>query len=186
MDEVITFSANLAARGCNVLLWSQAAVLEVGAQCLVEHFNDLALVVGLAPVEKDASGPCPPDHVFEPGNFSLSQRLGCWAAKWRLYTCIGFCTGLFSICVTGMLSREATLLSLPSLSRAAFVGAVHLGVSANTRYQLVNGAEVLLYRALPLLHARAGSVAIRFLNNWAGGFSWIALATVARNSWPLV
>ena len=162
-------------------------MLEVVSQCLVALLNDIALVVGLAPAAADASGGAqPPAHVFEPGAFSLAQRLGCWASKWRLYTAIGACTGLLSMCITGVLSREASLLSLASLSRAAFVGAVHLGVSANTRYQLVNGLEVLLYRALPMLQARACSVALRFANNWAGGFSWIALATVTRNAWPLV
>jgi len=40
-------------------------------------------------------------------------------------------------------------------------GALHMGISANTRYQLVNGIERLMYSMLPTAAARSASVGVR-------------------------
>ena len=87
--------------------------------------------------------------------------------------------------LTGALSRDAALLSAPVLARAALTGCLHLGISANTRYQLVNGLEVLLYSALPNSAARLGSIAVRFANNCAGARLWIALSALLSALWPV-
>lgn len=55
--------------------------------------------------------------------------------KWKLYTVIGFFTGLLSMVATGVISADAKLLTQLNLSKAAATGAFHLGISANTRYQ---------------------------------------------------
>ena len=64
------------------------------------------------------------------------------------------------------------------LGRAALTGCLHLGISSNTRYQLVNGIEVVLYSRLPQATARAGSVAIRVANNFAGARLWITASSL--------
>ena len=184
MDEVITLSANLAARGLRFWLWNVDVVLQVVSQMLVAAFNDMALVYFLAPGATTAAH-TGPSHVFQPGAFSTAERLMCWVNKWRLYTVIGACTGLLSIVVTAVLSREPSLFGLAVWGRATLIGCLHLGISANTRYQLVNGVEVLIYRSLPTSIARAGSVAVRFANNCAGSFSWILLSDLIRSVWVI-
>ena len=152
-------------------------------------FNDIALVWCLAPAAA-AAGATAEDaalnmaHVFQPGPFTPLQRAATWARKWRLYSFIGLFTGLLSIVVTGVLSRSPALLSPASLGRAALTGALHLGISANTRYQIVNGIEVLMYAALPEAAARAASVALRFANNCAGSMSWILLSSALAKAIP--
>jgi hypothetical protein len=158
----------------------------------VALFNDLALVWCLAPTSKEGAKPdaaadpaLSMAHVFQPGDFTLAQRAACWARKWRLYSLIGAVNGFLSMALTGVLSRDPALLAAPLLARAALTGCLHLGVSANTRYQLVNGTELLLYRALPTGVARLGSVAVRFANNCAGARLWIALSAALAAAWPV-
>jgi hypothetical protein len=150
-------------------------------QCFVSAFNDVALVWCLAPAAAGAGASAQDAalnmaHVFEPGPFTVAQRAATWARKWRLYSVIGLATGLLSLLLTGVLSRQAALLAPAALGRAALTGALHLGISANTRYQIVNGIEVLLYAAMPKAAARVASVALRFANNCAGSLSWILLS----------
>ncbi len=117
---------------------------------LVALFNDVALVYFLAP-SADKVAPSDPAlamaHVFQPGTFTLAQRAACWLRKWRLYSVIGAATGLLSIMVTAVLSREASLFNAQVWARATLIGCLHLGLSANTRYQLVNGLEARVRRA---------------------------------------
>ena len=117
-------------------------------------------------------------HCFQPGPFTAAERALCWVAKWRLYSAIGLVTGFVSMLATALLSRDAALLAAPVFIRAALTGCMHLGISANTRYQLVNGAEVLLYSWLPQGLARGSSVAIRMGNNFLGARLWMVMAAL--------
>jgi hypothetical protein len=159
----------------------------------VALFNDLALVWCLAPTsaakEGDAAAAAAQDpaqmaHCFQPGDFTVAQRALCWVRKWRLYSVIGCAAAVLSMALTGVVSRDASLLAAPRLARAALTGCLHLGISANSRYQLVNGAEVLMYRSLPTGVARVGSVALRFANNCLGARLWIALSAALAAVWP--
>lgn len=215
MDEAITLGVNLAARGNPLLWSTDVLLQVVcqvrcrrrrhtgsephsplmltphcsRAQCFVACFNDLALVWCLAPTGAPKAAEEDPAlsmaHVFQPGDFTVAQRAATWVRKWRLYSVIGAATGFLSMALTGVLSRDASLLAVPLLARAALTGCLHLGVSANTRYQLVNGAEVLLYRALPTGVARLGSIAVRFGNNCAGARLWIALSAALAAVWKV-
>ncbi len=155
-------------------------------------FNDVALVWYLAPTADAAGAPAGgaaarplASHVFQPGDFTAAERAATWVRKWKLYSAIGLVNGALAAAVTAVLSRDAAALAPALLARAALTGALHLGVSANTRYQLVNGLEVLLYKLLPVAVARLGSVAVRFGNNCAGGFLWIALSAAIRRAWVI-
>ena len=155
---------------------------------LVACFNDVALVYFLAPSAEKETHTDPAlsmAHVFQVGQFTIAQRAACWLRKWQLYSVIGATTGLLSIVVTALLSREASLFNMAGWARATLIGCLHLGISANTRYQLVNGVEVLIYRALPVSAARALSVFLRFGNNCLGSFSWIVLSNAVRNAWVI-
>ena len=57
-------------------------------------------------------------------------------------------------------------------------GALHMGVSANTRYQIVNGIERVLYGILPQGAARGASVATRLANNLLGARLWIVMTKI--------
>lgn len=54
--------------------------------------------------------------------------------------------------------------------------AAHMGVSANVRYQTLNGAEFLMEKGLPPLVFKTGVVALRVVNNLLGGMSFVVLA----------
>jgi Protein RETICULATA-related len=183
LDEIITTATNLAARGFRFWLWSLDVTLQVASQMLVAAFNDIALVFFLAPVAHTAGEKAPPAHAFEPGAFTLQERVMAWVNKWRLYSAIGAVTGYLSMFLTAVLSKEPSLMNAAVWARAALIGCLHLGVSANTRYQLINGLEVLIYRLLPTSLARLGSVIVRFANNCAGSFSWILLSDFIRSVW---
>lgn len=190
--QAITLSANLALRGANPLLWPLESALQAVAQLIVAGLNDVALVWCLAPVVRDpadeeaeAAGERLPAHVFESGDYTLGQRGQAFAAKAQLYAVIGAFTGLLSTVLTAVLSREASLFGAAVWARATLVGALHLGISANVRYQLVNGVEVVLYSRLPTAAARSASVALRFANNVSGTFLWIALSAAVRAVWVI-
>ena len=53
-----------------------------------------------------------------------------------------------------LLSGQMELFTPVYLFRALVTGALHMGISANTRYQIVNGIERVLYRLLPQNAAR--------------------------------
>jgi hypothetical protein len=57
-------------------------------------------------------------------------------------------------------------------------GALHMGISANTRYQIVNGIERVLYSILPQNVARFASVAARLSNNLLGARLWIVMTNL--------
>lgn len=183
--QAITISANMALRGANIFAWSLDSVLQTASQMLVSGLNDVALVWCLAPTSAAGTPTSELAHVFQPGPYTLSQRFGALYSKWKLYSLIGAATGLLSTVVTAVLSREASLFGAAVWARATLVGALHLGVSANVRYQLVNGLEVVIYAKLPTTAARAASVALRFANNCAGSVLWILLSGFIRSVWVI-
>ena len=64
------------------------------------------------------------------------------------------------------------------LFRALMTGALHMGVSANTRYQIVNGIERVLFGALPQNVAKIASVITRLSNNLLGARLWIVMTAL--------
>ena len=61
---------------------------------------------------------------------------------------------------------------------AAIAVALHMGVSANTRYQIVNGIERVLFGALPQNVAKIASVITRLSNNLLGARLWIVMTAL--------
>jgi hypothetical protein len=53
-----------------------------------------------------------------------------------------------------------------------------MGISANTRYQIVNGVERVLYSMMPQAAARSASVGVRLCNNLLGARLWIVMTVM--------
>ena len=185
LDEFMTVLVNVGVRG-NPAGWLLGDKLQVLCQMLTAAVNDIILVYCLAPVKDDAASASAekasdePEiaHIFQEGDFSLAQRIGCYLAKGRFYALVGACSCTFSMFLALALSGQMAKLTPEYLFRALLTGALHMGVSANTRYQIVNGIERVLFSILPENVAKLASVGTRLSNNLLGARLWIVMTTI--------
>lgn len=132
--------------------------------------NDILLVYFLASTGEKFKGAA---HMFEPG-LDAEERLGIWTKKFKLYSCCGVATA----CISSLALMKFVPLNLAKFARVGLVGLIHLGISANTRYQLINGADLLYYRMFDKKTARCCTVATRVLNQIAGGRLFLLLSSI--------
>jgi hypothetical protein len=188
LDEFMTVLVNVGVRG-NPTGWLLGDKLQVLCQMLTAAVNDIILVYCLAPVKDDETSGAKnasakksdaPDiaHIFQEGDFSLAQRIGCYLAKGRFYALVGAVSCTFSMFLALALSGQMAKLTPEYLFRALMTGALHMGISANTRYQIVNGIERVLFSILPENVAKLASVATRLSNNLLGARLWIVMTTI--------
>ena len=181
IDELITLSVLIWVTGLNSEAWTPTIRLAALVQLLSAALNDTLIVYFLAPtgssVDKDGSGGGKPAlaHVFQAGDYSIKERIGCYFAKAKFYLVIGSAT-----CTVATFFAKALGGNLAGFFPGVFVqsimlGGIHMSVSANTRYQIVNGIERVLYEKLPPKISRAGSVLVRTTNNFLGARLWIVL-----------
>ena len=181
IDELITLSVLIWVTGLNSEAWTPTIRLAALVQMLSAALNDTLIVYFLAPtgssVDKDGSGGGKPAlaHVFQAGDYSIKERIGCYFAKAKFYLVIGSAT-----CTVATFFAKALGGNLAGFFPGVFVqsimlGGIHMSVSANTRYQIVNGIERVIYEKLPPKISRAGSVLVRTTNNFLGARLWIAL-----------
>ena len=116
--------------------------------------------------------------MFEPSaTATIGDRAKCWVDKFLLYAPLGLATALLSSVVMGrFLGPEAS--NPLYLCKVGLVGLIHLGVSSNTRYQMINGADVLYYRVLDKKAARSATIASRLVNQVAGGKLFLLLSAL--------
>jgi hypothetical protein len=181
LDEVMTVAVNIGVRG-NPVEWLLGAKLQVICQMLTAAVNDIILVYCLAPVKQEEGVEAAPKeeiaHIFQEGDFSLGQRFGCYVSKGAFYAFIGAISCTFSMALALSLSGQTAQLTPEYLFRACMCGALHMGISANTRYQIVNGVERVLYSVLPQGAARIASILARLSNNLLGARLWIVMTTL--------
>ena len=187
LDEFMTVLVNVGVRG-NPMGWLLGDKLQVLCQMLTAAVNDIILVYCLAPVKDDAAASASASdkssdepeiaHIFQEGDFTLAQRLGCYLAKGRFYALVGACSCTFSMFLALALSGQMAKLTPEYLFRALATGALHMGISANTRYQIVNGIERILFSILPGNVAKLASVGTRLSNNLLGARLWIVMTTI--------
>jgi len=150
--------------------WSQEQL----AHALLLHstalLNDILLVYFLASTGESFKGAA---HMFEPG-LNVEERLGIWVEKLKLYSICGVATA----CISSLALMKFVPLNLAKLSRVGLVGLIHLGISSNTRYQLINGADLLYYKFFDKKTARVCTVASRVLNQIAGGRLFLLLSSI--------
>lgn len=127
---------------------------------------------------------CPPSHMFEPGPYSMLNRLGTFVYKGTLFAAVGFAAGLVGTAISNGLIKMrkkmdpnfVTPNKPPPTVLNAGTWAIHMGLSSNLRYQTLNGVEFLLAKGLPPIVFKSSVVVLRCLNNVLGGMSFVILA----------
>ncbi|PPR89410.1 hypothetical protein GOBAR_AA31270 [Gossypium barbadense] len=173
------------------------------ADVLVGLVIDVALVGMLAPYARFSQPSAPsrglfgslqqacsalPSSVFEaerPGcTFSAKQRIATFFYKGVLYGSVGFGCGLVGQGIANLvmttkrrIRKSDEDIPVPPLLRTASLWGVFLAVSANARYQIINGLEQLV-EASPVTKqvppvAMAFTIGVRFANNVYGGMQFV-------------
>ncbi|CAN8260047.1 unnamed protein product [Cochlearia groenlandica] len=127
---------------------------------------------------------CPSSHMFEQGSFTVMNRFGTLVYKGMVFATVGLAAGLVGTAISNgliMLRKKMdpsfeTPNKPPPTVLNSLTWATHMGVSANVRYQTLNGVEFLLARALPPMVFKTGVVVLRCVNNVVGGMSFVVLA----------
>ncbi|KAA3485821.1 protein RETICULATA-RELATED 1, chloroplastic-like [Gossypium australe] len=130
-----------------------------------------------------------PSSVFEaerPGcTFSAKQRIATFFYKGVLYGSVGFGCGLVGQGIANLVmttkrrirKSDEDNIPVPPLLRTASLWGVFLAVSANARYQIINGLEQLV-EASPVTKqvppvAMAFTIGVRFANNVYSGMQFV-------------
>nr|XP_043622535.1 protein RETICULATA-RELATED 1, chloroplastic-like [Erigeron canadensis] len=134
-----------------------------------------------------------PSSVFEferPGSkFSAQQRIATYFYKGLLYGSVGFGCGLVCQGFANMVmnakrrihaSEHDVSVPVPPLMQSAVLWGIFLAVSANTRYQIINGLESVveassLAKQVPLV-ARTFTIGVRLSNNIYGWMQFVDCA----------
>ncbi|KAG5014195.1 hypothetical protein GYH30_026336 [Glycine max] len=127
---------------------------------------------------------CPKSHMFEPGAFSLLDRLGTLVYKGTIFSVVGFGAGLVGTTLSNGLIKMRKKMDPtfetpnkpPPTILNALTWAAHMGISSNLRYQTLNGVEFMLERVLNPLAFKSSVLVLRCVNNVLGGMSFVVLA----------
>lgn len=155
----------------------------------------------LAPTMSCASFPLPSifansptSHMFEPGSYTLVNRLGTLVYKGTLFAAVGLAAGLAGTALSNGLIKMRKKMDPnfespnkpPPMFLNAITWAIHMGVSSNLRYQTLNGIEFLLAKGLPPVFFKTSVVGLRLVNNVLGGMTFVMLAraTGSQSSGP--
>ncbi|RID80910.1 hypothetical protein BRARA_A03534 [Brassica rapa] len=127
---------------------------------------------------------CPSGHMFEQGGFTVMNRFGTLVYKGMVFATVGLAAGLVGTAISNgliMLRKKMdpgfeTPNKPPPTVLNSLTWATHMGVSANVRYQTLNGVEFLLARAMPPVVFKTSVFVLRCVNNVVGGMSFVLLA----------
>ena len=175
IDEFITLFVNVAVRG-NPLTWNVSEQLATACQMFTAAINDTLIVYFLAPTKASAGKKPEIASVFEKGDYTLAQRAMCFVNKAKFYAAIGAVSCTISMFLALALGGNIGGFTHEVLFRSIATGGLHMGLSANTRYQIVNGIERVCYDKLPTNVAKSASVAVRMGNNFLGARLWMLMA----------
>lgn len=127
---------------------------------------------------------CPTSHMFEPGPFSVVDRFGTFVYKGMVFAGVGLAAGLVGTAISnGLLMMRKkmdptfeTPNKAPRTMLNALTWAAQVGLSANLRYQTLNGVEYMLAKGLPSFVFKTSVIVLRVVNNVMGGMSFVILA----------
>ena len=102
----------------------------------------------------------------------------CYLNKGKFYGILGSLSCVLSMFLALALAGNAAGFTQEVLFRSLACGALHMGISSNTRYQLVNGVERLAYDVAPTNVAKLISVSVRMGNNFLGARLWMRVAVL--------
>jgi len=177
IDELITLSVLIWVTGFSAEAWTPTIRLAALVQMLSAALNDTLIVYFLAPTSQSKSNAEKPKmaHVFQEGNYSTAERIMCYFAKAKFYLMIGATTCTLATFFAKAIGGNLAGFFPGILIQSIMLGGIHMSLSANTRYQIVNGIERVIYERFPKV-AKVGSVIIRTSNNFLGARLWIALS----------
>ena len=153
--------------------------------------TNIALVLALTPAAAIAAPPAAgtlaaaqaalPGFFLQAGDFSVSQRAVCFVSKAVQFSAVGSITSACGQAVTKGLVAVRTKLEpdvqseveLAPVLETAGAYAVFMGVSSNTRYQIVNSLEAYGLPAVPPALRVPTSFIVRTFNNYLGSSNWI-------------
>lgn len=157
---------------------------------VVGSILNFTLMYLLAPTMSSTSGlpfifsNCPTSHMFEPGPFTLLNRIGTFVYKGTLFAAVGLGAGLVGTALSNGLIKMRKNMDPnfespnkpPPMFLNAITWAIHMGVSSNLRYQTLNGIEFLLAKAVPPGMFKTSVIGLRMANNVLGGMTFVMLA----------
>lgn len=126
----------------------------------------------------------PGGHMFERGQYTLAKRALNFAYKGGIFAGIGMCSGLIGTALSnGLLyarkkmDPEFVLQNTPpNVVGNASCWALHMGVSSNLRYQVLNGMDMVLQPRMSSSVFRLVTSLVRGINNAVGGVSFVTIA----------
>lgn len=129
----------------------------------------------------------PGGNFFEAG-FPLGKRFLNLGYKGMMFGLVGFSAGVVGTSLSnGLIAMRKQLdpnyeaqNESPAILPNAGVWATHMGVSSNSRYQLLNGLDMVLQPRMGPTAFKALSTVIRLSNNILGGMSFVTLAKLCR------
>jgi hypothetical protein len=127
----------------------------------------------------------PTGHMFEPG-FALSKRAVNFLYKGTVFATIGISAGLVGTAISNSLIAVRKKMDpnfvqqneSPNVLANASCWALHMGISSNLRYQMLNGMDMLIQPVVPQGTFRAITSVVRSANNVIGGMSFVMIAKV--------
>lgn len=126
----------------------------------------------------------PAGNMFEAGQFSVSQRLGNFVFKGTAFAAMGMAAGITGTAISNGLiivrktfdPKFETQNKLPNIFSNASAWALHMGISSNIRYQVINGMDAVVVKILPPGVFKVATSAVRTGNNIVGGSSFVFFA----------
>ncbi|KAK9048454.1 hypothetical protein SSX86_032582 [Deinandra increscens subsp. villosa] len=191
MEEVVGVSANVFGDMATRPNFGLNELDFVFSTLVVGSILNFTLMYLLAPTMTSASATLPSifanspsSHMFEPGAYTLVNRLGTFVYKGTVFAAVGFAAGLVGTALSNGLIKMRKKMdpSFESPNKApptvlnAMTWAIHMGLSSNLRYQSLNGIEFMLANRLSPFLFKSSVVGLRLVNNVLGGMTFVMLA----------
>ncbi|KAH7297615.1 hypothetical protein KP509_25G003600 [Ceratopteris richardii] len=201
MEEVVGVGANVLGDMASRPNFGLNELDFVFSTIVVGSILNFSLMYMLAPTSITASAAstlpsifasCPAGHMFEHGAYSVLDRLGTFVYKGVIFAAVGFGAGLLGTAISNVLigmrkkldpTNEVQVKVPPTVLNAA-TWALHMGLSSNFRYQLVNGLEFAMAKAMPPSLFKISVFGTRAMNNVIGGMSFVFLARLTGSQKP--
>ncbi|KAI3682801.1 hypothetical protein L1987_83054 [Smallanthus sonchifolius] len=191
MEEVVGVSANVFGDMATRPNFGLNELDFVFSTLVVGSILNFTLMYLLAPTMTSGSAALPSifanspsSHMFEPGAYTLVNRLGTFVYKGTQFAAVGFAAGLVGTALSNGLIKMRKKMDpgfespnkAPPTVLNAVTWAIHMGLSSNLRYQSLNGVEFMLAKGLSPLLFKSSVVGLRLVNNVLGGMTFVMLA----------
>lgn len=180
MEELVGVSATAAGDMASRPNFGLNELDFVFSTLVVGSIVNFTLMYLLAPTPNLVRNPLP-SYIFEPGPYSFASRIITFFYKGLIFAAVGFGSGLAGTAISNGLVKlkggenNGKKQAGPKTIENAATWALHMGLSANIRYQSLNGVEFVLGRLMHPVLFKMCIVVLRCLNNVAGGASFVAL-----------